>query len=71
MSRARAVPDDVTVRKPEEFHAIGMLHAARGIPVVWFVFSTDKLPPPGRWKLLDASGRVIARVTVDCERVFV
>ena len=56
---------------PQQFMSAGLLHAARGTPVVWYVISLAKLPSPGRWKLLDASSRVISRVTVDCDRVLV
>ena len=54
---------------PKAFPLSGMLHVARGPPVVWYVFSAEKLMPPGEWALLDDSACILSRVTVDCERV--
>ena len=54
---------------PKAFPLSGMLHVARGPPVVWYVFSAHKLIEPGECKLLDASVCVLSRVTVVCDRV--
>ena len=54
---------------PKAFPLSGMLHVARGPPVVWHVFSAHKLIEPGEYTLLDASVCVLSRVTVVCDRV--
>ena len=56
---------------PKQFTLSGMLHIARGPPVVWYVFSAKELPSPGQWRLLDTNARVVSCVTVDCDRVLV
>ena len=56
---------------PKQYQLSGLLHAARGPPVVWYVFSVKEIPPPGRYRLLDDSASVLSRVTVDCSRVLV
>ena len=60
---------DPASENPRFFTLSGLLHAARGTPVVWYVVSVAQLVSQGEWLLVQGGGTPVSRVTVDSERV--
>lgn len=54
---------------PKFFKLQGLLHTARGTPVVWYTMCLRDTPRPGEWHLVNREGKTVSRVTVDCLRV--
>ena len=57
-------PEDNWSGNPAAYRLSGLLHLARGPPVVWFVMSCAEVPSGGEWKLVGGNNECICLVTV-------
>ena len=69
MSGGVITGDQPASENPRFVTLSGLIRAARGTPVVWYVVSVAQLVSQGEWLLVQGGGTPVLRVTVDSERV--